>query len=1074
MNLEDPDTTPHLMDEGLHANPSQLRSDMWSRIHQAADRIAAGDEAQRPTLTRIITDCLELVKPWERYFVFPGADLTESFLQRLAVNDSTVFPQLRRVERLLSELGDGASVLHDPLDLNLPLDELIEEARRKHYFTVLVADDLSPKQLEQLIAELREARGNDDDFIYELLQLSSIEDALAAVVINPQIQTVWVRGDIALRSQHPLRFFRRRADLLQRVEEHSRSGIELHGPLLAAAIHEMRPELDLYQTIEAAGTLTAASNRSHFRRSFFRGEHPAEIHMATVDGIRKRYRTPFFDALKRYSQRPIGNFHALPIARGNSVFNSDWISDMGEFYGDQIFMAETSSTVGGLDSLLSPHGSIRQAQQAASRAFGSKETYFATNGTSSSNKIVLQGLCRPGDIVLIDRNCHKSHHYGLVLTGALPVYLDAYPLPELAIYGGVPTESIVDRLREIEKNGELDRVRMVLLTNCTFDGVVYHPYQVMKQILAIKPDMIFLWDEAWFAFAQLHPTYRRRTAMAAAARLREELDSHEYRREFAAWRADPDDRLLPDPDKAVVRVYSTQSTHKSLSALRQGSMIHQWDEMFATDVEESFYEAYFTHTTTSPNYQIVASLDLARRQVELEGLAKVSNQLQMALEIRRIVAEDPDLSRYFRVLDPRDLIPAQWRESGVETYVPAQQGGLLAESIEAFRQDEFVLDPTRLTLYLANTGISGDAFRVGTLMNKYGIQVNKTGVNTALLMTNIGTTWSSVDYLLQALRDIVSQLDEDARTASMAEKRLFEHRVKRLTDDLPPLPDFSRFHQAFVHNRTGAGNMRAAFFLAYRAENHDYVEINDAKARLATGEELVSSRFITPYPPGFPVLVPGQVITPEIVEFLSDIAIAEIHGYRPELGLPVFTQAALERATGLASPQFHRVDPGPREGMPESGSPTVPGTGSQDPAPEPVPVPPIPAPPRHPNADQPGQAGPDPKTAPHGGPEEAPTRAPQPPPPPSGKAGKGKQPDEAGAAPGAAAAPTGKRQQAPESTPEAGPAAQTQGSPASASEEPEQEKPQRGAPPPPRGSSNTQPPAPAKLKPEAPPASPRP
>ena len=146
-----------------------------------------------------------------------------------------------------------------------------------------------------------------------------------------------------------------------------------------------------------------------------------EIHLAILDGISDRYETPYFDNLKKYAQRPIGTFHALPVARGKSIFKSNWIRDMGEFYGANLFLAESSATTGGLDSLLEPTGNIKVAQDKAARAFGGDRAFFVTNGTSTSNKIVHQALLRPGDIVLIDRDCHKSHHYGLVLAGAQPL-----------------------------------------------------------------------------------------------------------------------------------------------------------------------------------------------------------------------------------------------------------------------------------------------------------------------------------------------------------------------------------------------------------------------------------------------------------------------------------------------------------------------------------------------------------------------------------------------------------------------------------------------------------------------------
>src|SRR5207302_8176344 len=130
--------------------------------------------------------------------------------------------------------------------------------------------------------------------------------------------------------------------------------------------------------------------------------------------------------------------------------------------------------------------------------------------------------------------CHKSHHYGMVLAGANVVYLDAYPLNEYSMYGAVPIRSIKQRLLELRRAGKLDRVKLVLLTNCTFDGIVYDVERVMEECLAIKPDLVFLWDEAWFAFARFHPIYRSRTAMSSARRVLERLRTPAYRQRYAS------------------------------------------------------------------------------------------------------------------------------------------------------------------------------------------------------------------------------------------------------------------------------------------------------------------------------------------------------------------------------------------------------------------------------------------------------------------------------------------------------------------------------------------------------------
>ena len=276
----------------------------------------------------------------------------------------------------------------------------------------------------------------------------------------------------------------------------------------------------------------------------------------------------------------------------------------------------------------------------AARAFGADHVFFVTNGTSTSNKMAVQALLAPGDIAIVDRNCHKSHHYGMVLAGAQPLYVEAFPMTEYSMYGAVPLRTIKQALLNLKADGRLHRAKMVDLTNCTFDGHIYNTRRVMEECLAIKPDLIFLWDEAWFGFARFSPFLRPRTAMGAAsdieAWLHDPKSVAEYEKQQAELGANPSDdillntRLIPDPRKVKLRVYQTNSTHKSMSALRQGSMLLVKDVEFHT-VEAQFHEAVFTHASTSPNQQLIASLDVARRQMELEGYGLVHNAIEVAL-----------------------------------------------------------------------------------------------------------------------------------------------------------------------------------------------------------------------------------------------------------------------------------------------------------------------------------------------------------------------------------------------------------------------------------------------------------
>ena len=622
----------------------QIRNDAWCSLEETSGQLVLAGAQHRPfgAMDEAITKLLDVLGPIERFWAFPGTPAFQKLRRLFTAGKYDRFAALARgINRALAT--DSYRNGH-AWDLGAEDDALdhaahpLEHGRTdRPYFEVLVVEDMTEHQEHALREELRRWRRPDDPFIYEVVVVPSLEDAIMAARLNFRLQACVVRRRFARRSRYDS------SSLAQFIDSIVADDVMEQSPddraqILARALARLRPELDLYLMTEIAVEDLAGRLSHHFRRIFHAREGSLELHLSILDGVAARYRTPFFNALKNYSHRPTGVFHALPISHGKSITESHWIHDMLDFYGMEIFLAETSATCGGLDSLLEPTGPLREAQQLAAKTFGSRQTYFVTNGTSTANKIVVQALVQPGDIVLVDRNCHQSHHYGLMLAGAMVTYLDAYPLNRYSMYGAVPIKEIKSQLLALRRAGKLNRVKMVLLTNCTFDGIVYDVARVMEECLAIKPDLVFLWDEAWFAFARFHPVYRPRTAMRAARTLAEKLRLPEYRAgyqkfltEVGAIDAADDDvllnrRLMPDPARARVRVYSTQSTHKTLTSLRQGSMIHQWDQDFSHKVEETFHEAYMTHTSTSPNYQILASLDLGRRQADLEGFEMVQKR----------------------------------------------------------------------------------------------------------------------------------------------------------------------------------------------------------------------------------------------------------------------------------------------------------------------------------------------------------------------------------------------------------------------------------------------------------------
>jgi arginine/lysine/ornithine decarboxylase len=881
-------------------NASHLRTDTWDELKIAAQRVHRASQQHEEATLELedqVARLLAELRDIETYWAFPGRRLLDE-LERLW-SRRWYGSFARNVARTVRLLVSDAYRRRDPSEREL-LDEdglreeepvaRTDEANERPYFEVLLVDVLTRSEEEEVRSQLLALRDERDETVYDVVVVPSLEDALIAALVNPNLQSCVVRYSFPVESSLEVGPLRQYLDLLDPAERTAALEEEHRALALGRLLQSLRPELDLFLVTDAPVEEIAGRTRSFFRRVFYRQEDYRELHLSILKGIGERYESPFFSALQSYSQKPTGVFHALPISRGKSIDKSHWIRDMGRFYGARIFLAETSSTAGGLDSLLQPSGPLKKAQELAARAFGARRTYFVTNGTSTANKIVVQAVSRPGDIVLVDRDCHKSHHYGLLLAGARPIYLDSYPLPLHALHGAVPLERIRAVLRDLEAKGHLDKVRMVLLTNCTFDGLTYHPERVMQELLAIKPDLIFLWDEAWFGYASFIPLLRRRTAMDCARRIRARYKSPEYR---ARWEARAPGEALPDPDRVRVRVYATQSTHKTLTALRQGSMIHVQDQDFAERVRDAFDEAYMTHTSTSPNYQILASLDVGRRQVELEGYELVQKSVDLAMTLREKVASHPVLERWFRILGPADLVPESLRPSGLVAYTDPETGWKTLEA--AWAEDEIVLDPTRVTIDVGRTGMDGDTFR-RLLIDHYDIQINKTSRNTLLFMVHIGTTRGAIAYLIEVLCRVAEDLDERLEEMNPAQRASWDRRVSELVGEQPHLPGFSSFHSRFRSvAETPAGDIRSAFFLAYDETTWRYLPAAEAAAELAEGKEIVSATFVTPYPPGFPILVPGQVVEPEILSWLDALDVKEIHGYHPELGLRVFTDEVLAR-----------------------------------------------------------------------------------------------------------------------------------------------------------------------------------
>src|SRR5438105_7392324 len=342
----------------LYRSVWEVRNDGWIHLSDNAHRLAcieaAGGDIE--VTRKIVAEALDLLEPIESYWAFPGRQGFQRLLSLFQEREYGGFNDLvHRISRALSSQSYRRSFI----SLHLDEEAAVEEEERREtqgrvdrpYFEVLIVDELSTQEEDTLRQRLYSMRRDDDDFIYEIVVVPSFQDALIAVLFNFNLQACVIRYGFPLRSRYKLDILGKLLDGYQEEGMESLPESEL-GCLLGARIAQLRPELDLYMVTDVSAEDIAGKLCENFHRVFYREEDDRELHFSILRGLEDRYQTPFFTALRLYSQQPTGVFHALPISRGKSILQSHWIQDMIQFYGLGVFLDETSATSGGSDSLM--------------------------------------------------------------------------------------------------------------------------------------------------------------------------------------------------------------------------------------------------------------------------------------------------------------------------------------------------------------------------------------------------------------------------------------------------------------------------------------------------------------------------------------------------------------------------------------------------------------------------------------------------------------------------------------------------------------------------------------------------
>jgi len=563
---------------------------------------------------------------------------------------------------------------------------------------------------------------------------------------------------------------------------------------------------------------------------------------------------PFFKALMDYAQDGSYSWHCPGHSGGVAFLKSPVGQMFHQFFGENLLRADVCNSVDELGQLLDHTGPVAASERNAARIFNADHCFFVTNGTSTSNKMVWHHCVAPGDVVVVDRNCHKSILHSIIMTGAVPVFLTP-TRNHYGIIGQIPmSEFSPEAIRaKIAAHPLLQgrdpatlQPKILALTQSTYDGVLYNTEDIKTGLDGYVDTLHF--DEAWLPHAAFHPFYGSFHAMG---------------------------KKRPRPRKAMV--YVTQSTHKLLAGLSQASQVLVQDSQEVKLDRHLFNEAYLMHTSTSPQYAIIASCDVAAAMMEPPGgTALVEESIAESLDFRRAMRKvDAEFGKdwWFQVWGPDELAgegigrSADWMLHADEAW---HGFGALAEGFN-------LLDPIKCTVITPGLGVDGrfspsgiPASIVTKFLAEHGVVVEKTGLYSFFIMFTIGITKGRWNTLLTALQQFKDDYDRNAPLWRILPEFCAAHpRYERMG-----LRDLCQA----VHEAYAQGDIARLTTEVYLSDLQPAMTPSEAYAHIASRrtervpidelEGRVTTALLTPYPPGIPLLVPGERFNRRIVDYL--------------------------------------------------------------------------------------------------------------------------------------------------------------------------------------------------------------
>ncbi|MFI2861453.1 ornithine decarboxylase [Klebsiella aerogenes] len=601
---------------------------------------------------------------------------------------------------------------------------------------------------------------------------------------------------------------------------------------------------------------------------------------AAACGYEEKLLPPFFNTLSQYVEMDNSTF-ACPGHQHGAFFKKHPAGrQFYEFFGENVFRADMCNADVKLGDLLIHEGSAKHAQKFAAKVFNADKTYFVLNGTSAANKVVTNALLTRGDLVLFDRNNHKSNHHGaLIQAGATPVYLEAARNP-FGFIGGIDDHCFDETyLRELireaapEKADAARPFRLAVIQLGTYDGTVYNARQVVDKIGHLCDYILF--DSAWVGYEQFIPM------MADCSPLLLDLNEN-------------------DPG-----IFVTQSVHKQQAGFSQTSQIHKKDNHLRGQARfcphKRLNNAFMLHASTSPFYPLFASLDVNAKIHEGESGRRLwAECVELGIEARKAILAQCKLLRPFV---PPLVGGKPWQEHSTATIASERrffsfEPGTSWHGFSGYADNQYFVDPCKLLL--TTPGIdadSGDYTEFGipaTILAHYlrenGIVPEKCDLNSILFLLTLAESAEKLTRLVAMLAQFEQHIEADSPLAEVLPTiynkypvRYRDYTIRQLCQEMHDL--YVSFDVKDLQKAMFRKQSFPPVVMNPQDANREFIRGNVELVRLSEAEGRIAAEGALPYPPGVLCVVPGELWGGAVLRYFLALeeGVNMLPGFSPEL-----------------------------------------------------------------------------------------------------------------------------------------------------------------------------------------------